>query len=306
MLEGTSLRLRILAPTQDDPIARTATVKISDTAAEFNDAAFFDLSGDPYYVVPARLDVTGARLSYRVLDPAGSFLDVDDDTGFNGYQMTFMGLRSDDSISIWSVDVISGTNTLEIPEDNMTFTRDTIWVNVDGLSYQRGEGVAARIGFRIDGTSGADRLRGDIGDDLLVGRAGADRLVAVAGDDRLLGQNGHDQLFGGTGGDTLMGGAGDDSLLGEAGHDLLRGDGGADRFVFSGNFGRDRIVDFDPGQQGERLDLRQVSQIRNFRDLEANHLSERDGDAVIQTGAGSTIRLVGVAMDDLGADDFLF
>lgn len=306
MLEGTNLRLRILAPTLDNPIARTASVKISDRRIEFDDASFYDLSGDPYNVVAAQLDVTGARLSYTVLDSFGSFTNVDDEDGFNGYQMTFMGLRQDRSISIRAVDAIASSNTLDIPVDNLSFTRDTIYVNVDGLPFARGEGVAARIGFRIEGTSRADVLRGDVGDDLLLGGKRADQLFGGGGADRLLGESGNDRLSGGKGNDTLLGGAGRDTLSGDRGHDVLRGDGGADIFVFKGSFGRDRIVDFDPDLAGERIDLSGVSQIRNFRDLVANHLSEVRGDALIEAGAGNSIRLTGVAADDLGANDFLF
>lgn len=306
MLEGTDVRLRIFAPTLDDPIARTGTATIDATGIEFDNAEFFDLSGDPYDVVGAQLDLSSARLDYTILDSSGQFLNVDNETGFNGYALILAGLRQDKAVSLHSVELIGRLNTLELPEDNVTFNRDTLFINVDGLSFARDEGFALSLGFRVNGTNGRDVLKGDGGDDLLVGRQGADRLVGLAGDDSLLGDAGHDRLAGGSGRDSLSGGAGFDTLLGERGHDLLRGGAGADIFVFKGNFGRDRILDFDPDQRGERIDLGDVAPIRNFRDLAANHLSDVNGDALIETGTGSGIRLVGVGTAELAADDFLF
>lgn len=307
MLEGTKIRLDIFTPTLDAPIARTGTVRISDDKAEFENAAYYDLSnGDPYFVVPARLDVTGATLSYKVLEGSGYFVNVDDDTGFNGYAMTFLGLRANPAVSIHSVKVIGHSNTLEIPVENMSFNRDTIFVNVDGLHYDVDEGVAARIGFRINGGIRANKLTGEEGDDLLLGRGGADRLSGSGGADMLLGGSGADRLAGGAGNDRLSGGAGRDRLDGGQGNDLLTGGGGADVFVFANRFGRDRIADFNEDLRGERIDLGNVAQIQNFRDLRDNHLSERGGDAIITAGAGNVIRLTDVDAADLSANDFIF
>lgn len=156
------------------------------------------------------------------------------------------------------------------------------------------------------GGAGNDLLRGDAGDDLLFGGSGADGVHGSDGNDRLYGEGGADILDGGFGADTLLAGGGNDIVIGGRGNDLLGGGGSADRFVFSGNFGRDTIRDFDPDQRGERIDLSDVRAITGFRDLRADHLSERGGDAFIDAGGGHTIRLAGVSAGDLSADDFIF
>lgn len=158
----------------------------------------------------------------------------------------------------------------------------------------------------IYGGAGNDLLRGDAGNDWLFGGSGSDRINGGTGNDRLYGEGGADVLDGGVGADTLLGGAGNDILVGGRGNDMLIGGGGADRFVFAGAFGQDTIRDFDSDQRGERIDLSDVRAITSFRDLRADHLSERGGDAFIDAGGGNTIRLVGVSAGELSADDFIF
>lgn len=342
MLEGTQVRLRILSPTIDSPIARTALVTIDDDAVEFSDASFYDLSGDPYRVVPARLDITGARVTYEVLESFGQFANVNDDTGFNGYEIRFVGLASNPAASLASVKVVAGSNTLDIPLENLTFNQHTLFVNVDGLPYRLGEGVSAILGFRLTGGARADRLKGDEGDDILSGGAAADRLAGLAGNDRLLGGSGKDTLLGGLGRDSLQGGAGNDRLYGDAGNDRLLGDAGNDRlfggagadllnggigrdslsggagadtltggagadtFLFADGFGRDRITDFTSGRGGDRIDLSDVDSITSFRDLREDHLTRVGGWAAIDAGDGDVIQLIGVSVAELSARDFIF
>ncbi|TRW98616.1 hypothetical protein FNJ84_03395 [Paracoccus sp. M683] len=240
MLEGTDVHLRILVPDINTLAARTAQVEIDDDAIEFDNTAYYDLNGDPYYVVPAQLDISGARISYTVIGNSGWFADVDDETGFNGYAITLLGLRQDPSMRIHSIKVIDALNTLEIPARNLSFTSDTVLVNVDGLPYQTGEGVVGIIGFRITGTAVANIIKGDEGDDLLLGLGGPDRLSGLAGADVIRGGVGADQLAGGLGADQLWGGMGGDLLAGGMGRDLLAG--GVGRDVLDGGLGADRLI----------------------------------------------------------------
>lgn len=78
----------------------------------------------------------------------------------------------------------------------------------------------------------------------LVGGAGADRLAGGADQDILYGADGDDLLLGGAGADVLIDGFGEDQLSGGA---------GADIFVLTHDGQRDRITDFDPGE--DMLDL---------------------------------------------------
>lgn len=106
----------------------------------------------------------------------------------------------------------------------------------------------------IAGEAGADKISGWDGRDLLYGGAGADALDGGFGIDRLYGGVGADRLYGRSGADRLYGGYGNDTLNGGLGKDLLGGGQGADVFVFAPGDGRDRISDFQDGQ--DRLDLR--------------------------------------------------
>ena len=91
------------------------------------------------------------------------------------------------------------------------------------------------------GGSGNDTLIGDEGSDTLIGDEGNDFLLGNADNDNLSGLAGDDVLNGGAGNDDLSGGAGNDTLIGGTGNDFLWGNTGDDTYVFSGDFGQDRI-----------------------------------------------------------------
>ena len=185
----------------------------------------------------------------------------------------------------------------------------------------------------LSGGAGADVLMGALDDDTLSGGAGNDRLFGQAGEDRLNGQAGDDNLqgggerdavLGGLGFDTLQGGdasdtlrggdqadlvlgqngndwlfgdAGADTLVGGAGADAMAGGGGADQFRFFSNNGADRITDFQDG-----LDKLFIGPAQNFAALE---IFDNGGDAVVRYNGGS-VRLEGVAAEDLTSSDFIF
>lgn len=164
------------------------------------------------------------------------------------------------------------------------------------------------------GGSGSDQMYGDFGNDTLAGDSGADMLNGGYGEDALNGGGGRDKLLGGSEKDVLSGGAGRDKLLGQggadtlnggAGDDVMSGNGGADDFIFKNGFGKDIIKDFNATNNAEDIDLRGVSQIKNFNDLKNNHM-ERDGSDVIITQGNNSITLEDVRMNDLGNADFLF
>ena len=199
--------------------------------------------------------------------------------------------------------------------DTVRYDRDANYGGTDGVTVNLKKGYAIDgFGDRdtlkkfenvrgtetkdtITGTKAANDIRGEGGADVLKGLGGKDVLEGGGGNDKLYGGNGKDVLYGDNGKDKLDGGKGDDDLYGGAKTDI---------FIFSGKFGNDTIHDFQTKGTGEKIDLSDVSTIKNFKDLSNNHLSEVAGNAVIDDGNGNTITLDGVAVSDLAANDFLF
>ncbi|WP_299752062.1 cadherin-like domain-containing protein [uncultured Tateyamaria sp.] len=140
---------------------------------------------------------------------------------------------------------------------------DSLWGN-DG-----DDDLSGGIGRdNLYGGAGSDSLWGNEGDDNLSGGHGSDSLYGGAGNDSLWGNDGDDNLSGGLGRDSLYGGAGNDSLWGNDGDDILNGGAGndqmwggagSDQFVFSDNFGRAVINDFEDGIDLIKVDIAGVS-----------------------------------------------
>ena len=162
----------------------------------------------------------------------------------------------------------------------------------------------------LDGGTGTDTIFGGDGDDVVDGGddavlqngpafaafpAGfADSLHGGNGDDIVYGRGGNDALHGDAGDDELYGGTGADTLSGDAGDDTLTGGAGGDRFVFSGAFGDDLVVDFNRGQ-GDRLAISGYGKgLDSFAELAA-HVADNGIDTTIDLAAfgGGTILLAG-------------
>ena len=142
--------------------------------------------------------------------------------------------------------------------------------------------------------------------------------MGEAGDDTLMGGAGRDTLMGGAGNDIIMGGEENDRIVGGAGHDDLTGGGGSDTFVFGplDGVGDDKIVDFETGADGDKIDL-------SAFDIDADDLVEKisiRGESVIidltdfggglislqdevDTAGDIMTALVADLNDDAGADD---
>lgn len=143
------------------------------------------------------------------------------------------------------------------------------------------------------------------GHDRFVGGNSNDKARGGFGDDTLQGGNGKDVLDGGAGSDKITGDRGNDVLKGGRGNDQMTGGKGADDFVFGKKFGDDIITDFDAQSDFEDINLRKVTAITSFKDLQDNHMAQVGADVVISAGANS-ITLKNLDIDDLGAEDFLF
>ncbi len=151
-----------------------------------------------------------------------------------------------------------------------------------------------------------DLVYGGIGNDLLIGQSGLDEIHGGEGDDTIYGGSEDDVLYGNDGADVFYGGVGDDTIVGGAGNDAILGKQGNDIFVFADGFGNDTVGDFEVANTLERIDLSEVSEISDYADLLASHVSQVAAHTVIDDGAGNSVMLKWVALDELTPDSFLF
>lgn len=98
------------------------------------------------------------------------------------------------------------------------------------------------------------------------------------GDTFIIGSDGNDLIQGGKGADFIEGGKGNDTIRDSSGHNT---------FLFSGPFGHDRIIGYQPT---DKLVFTQVEGSADYRD----HAKTVGGDTVISFG-GDSVTLVGVS-----------
>ncbi len=136
-----------------------------------------------------------------------------------------------------SVDGGTGDDSLDGASGN-----DTINASLGNDTIDGGTGDDS-----LDGASGNDSINGSVGRDVVDGGTGNDTVDGASGEDTVKGSVGDDSIEGGTENDVLTGDSGRDTLDGGADNDTLTGGTEADRFVVSGLFNDDLIVDFEAG-----------------------------------------------------------
>lgn len=161
-------------------------------------------------------------------------------------------------------------------------------------------GTGSGSGIRLDGMANWGGALGDIFIDI-EGVEGGNLDDTIVGSD-----TGADYLSGNGGNDMIFALGGDDTIIGGAGNDALYGQAGSDTFVFENGFGNDTIGGFDALDDNERIDLSGVSAITGWSDLTTHHMSQVGSNIVINSGAGSSITLLGVELGDLDQNDFVF
>lgn len=163
---------------------------------------------------------------------------------------------------------------------------------------------ALRPGFRdllngyagadsIDGGAGNDTLFGGLGNDTVIGGDAQDQLHGDAGDDLLQGKFGNDLLWGGLGNDIVNGGAGNDTVAGNRGNDTLEGSVGDDTFVFTGDFGVDRVRDLTTDDRVQ-LAADYWQGARTGLELIGAFGTVRNGTAMLEFDADTRIVFVGI------------
>lgn len=281
MLENVDVKLGIYVPSLQDLASTTPKARISSDEVEFDNVEFYDINGDPYFVVAATMDFDSATLSYRIVERfAGSFADVDDETGFNGYVFDFKLGKLDADVSLKSARIVGGLTTLDIEKAQVDVKGNALRIDVDGLRYESGDTLAVRLGFKIEGDRRENWLEGAEGDDVILAGSGRDVLLGAAGKD------------------TLKGGAGADLISGGPGRDKLFGQPGGDDFVLEFNGGTDKVMDFDADDDRIRI----YTGAREFEDLS---LSREKGYIDVESG-GAHLWLMDTKMAEVTEDLFVF
>ncbi|MFS4583479.1 calcium-binding protein [Phaeobacter sp. C3_T13_0] len=275
-------------------------------------AALFQLSGGEG-TDTLRASVAHGRL---VLDDAASIevLRADalhgseDDDYIDLSGVVALEIRRDEIFDRFNFDLKNG-------DDVFIGTRTGDYVHTTGSvlgdKYYKGrrghdELISGTGNDTLIGGWGQDTLVSISGADRLLGGRGADRLEGGSGNDRLFGQTGADNLQGGGNNDTLKGGRGQDTLDGGSGNDLLFGGGGGDSFVFTGNFGHDTIVGFNPLQDGELIDLSALGP-HLTQDLLSGGIASQNGiDVSLVWGDYQSITIRGIGLSALDVGDFIF
>lgn len=163
----------------------------------------------------------------------------------DGVDLIVSVLGSDNQITLrdwYNPDSPRTVEQISVGEDNLYF--NDVQTLVDAMAPFdpvdiATNGLPSSLNILSDNTwtqvynfEGVDFLDGDDNNNTIEGFGSNDILKGFGGDDLLLGGNDNDDLIGGNGNDTLNG---------EAGNDLLSGNNGNDVYVFSGEFGQDRV-----------------------------------------------------------------
>ncbi|SCZ69717.1 Hemolysin-type calcium-binding repeat-containing protein [Epibacterium ulvae] len=179
-----------------------------------------------------------------------------------------------------------------------------------GIGYATADrtGTESRI-ISIENITGTYETNGDLRElevDLIAtGTQGTNRLIGGAGNDQIRGLSGRDRLNGGNGNDRLRGQDGDDLIIGGRGRDLLWGDDGNDTFLFNGNWGQDRVKDFDIGT--DTLLIRGADEASDFASFQ--DAAQQVGDNIVYDASDdgrNVIVIENTVLNNLSVDDFQF
>ena len=192
--------------------------------------------------------------------------------------------------SLNRVDVVNdGQGTLYVRDNHggITLARDISLLVSDEPGWL---GLSKAVSHRVaDDGLWAGNSRTDYTHSVNAGR-GDSTLKAGDHGDWLLGQGGNDHLLGSAGNDVFIGGAGDD---------LLESLGGSNTFVFSGHFGNDTLLGYQPADRLVFLGV-EGGHEADYR----AHASVSGNDTVLSFGSDS-VTLVGVGLASLVGSDIV-
>lgn len=227
-------------------------------------------------------------------------------TGRDGNDILVGGAGNDRLAGGADGDILSGGAGMDTLDYNDNGT--------EGVKIDLSTGTASGGTASGDVFTGFENVRGSRASDVITGDEMRNHLDGFYGDDHLRGGDFHDALTGGGGNDTLEGGDGNDLLTGD-GRDAY-GASGSDTFlwrVFEGGAERDRITDFDTGEQGDRFvfgkTFQEKSGIEDFDDF-LDHATENDTGVYVDFADGRHyeygVQIDGITIDQLSPDHVFF
>jgi len=136
---GAELEVEVFSPDANAPITEAVSATIGD-GVEFNDLPSNAI--EDANIIDVNIDVAANRITLTVDQLAPDDLGVFASTSYRFEDVS----RSIDSITNVAIDP-DATNSLGLTDSNLTFSDDTIQVDVSGLSYTSGSTVALNVEF---------------------------------------------------------------------------------------------------------------------------------------------------------------
>jgi len=321
---GVSLDTRWITPSADAALGTPIVISGATNGGSQQSALVIDGRGLPTgsqlnldnvefaALVGEMTVVGGAGQNFVAGDESRQFisLGVDDDTLYGG--------GGDDTVgSAGGADLLFGEDGNDAMSGGTGGDslfggngNDIIYGNQDLDSLEGGEGDDTIFAGQNTGAltlADDGRMLQLDGVETVLGGGGSDLIYGNYGAETAYGQQGSDTLFGGQGDDALYGGDGADSLAGNRANDHLFGGAGADSFVFSTNGAVDTIHDFSLAD-GDKIRLGaniNGTGIATAADALGRVGVDVDGSALIDLGAGNSVKLIGVTPSELNASAFL-
>ncbi len=136
--EGSEIQLQVFAPTRDEAAGEPLTSTVGDGVEFDNELPPSDIPGDELSVVDVNIDISGGGAGEGSI-----FFEVDEEQTpgnyvpgeFNGFVFTDI---SGELPAFENVTLNESATTLGLDSSDISFTEDTIEVNVESLAYEPG------------------------------------------------------------------------------------------------------------------------------------------------------------------------
>jgi hypothetical protein len=145
--EGKTLSLQVFYPN----LTRAISYKIDSVVGfgiEYEDTKQYEIKYPDVNLVNADVDVSARQIRYTV-DQSGGFFSTT--PGFNGLKFTD---ELNQIAPIVGVQVVKNSTALNLGSDGVFFSENAIFVDVDGLRFERGSTVDLVVTFGTDRDAG--------------------------------------------------------------------------------------------------------------------------------------------------------